>query len=104
MAARLGWGCLVLMSVVMVLFLAAMVTAVVFDIRYLMASQQVAPQPAANIADNSESLLTERFARGRSTKRISQSYGRFTRAPLIIIGLPISIRHPARRTGMEGLL
>ena len=32
-----------------------------------------------------------------STKRISQSYGRFMRAPLIIIGLPISIRHPARR-------
>ena len=38
-----------------------------------------------------------------STKRISQSYGRFMRAPLIIIGLPISIRHPARRTGMGGL-
>lgn len=51
-------------SVVMVLILVAMVTAIVFGIRYLMASQQVSPQPAANIADNSESLLTERFARG----------------------------------------
>jgi hypothetical protein len=48
----------------MVLIPVAMVTAIVFGIRYLMASQQVSPQPAANIADNSESLLTERFARG----------------------------------------
>ena len=29
-----------------------------FGIRYLMVLQQVSPQPAANIADNCESLLT----------------------------------------------
>lgn len=56
-----GW---VLMSVVMVLFVLALITAMVVAIRYLSASKPAATAPPRYASPGPENLLAERFARG----------------------------------------
>jgi putative membrane protein len=59
-----GWGGAILMTVVMVLFWAAVITAVVLAIRYLVGSPDAAAGPPAAWQPRAEDLLGERFARG----------------------------------------
>ena len=79
----------------------AMVTAIVFGIRYLMACNRSHRKPAANIADNSESLLTERFARGGIDETNIAVVWPFTQAPLIIIW-PTDINPPSSTSHRYG--
>jgi len=60
-----GWGTWFLMSVVMVLFVVALITAIVVAIRYLGASDRASMAPPHVYARPwPENLLAERFARG----------------------------------------
>ncbi|HEY5283925.1 MAG TPA: SHOCT domain-containing protein [Polyangia bacterium] len=60
-----GWGGWVLMSVVMVLFLLALIAAIVVAIRYLSASNPAPREsPPSYARPGPEKLLAERFARG----------------------------------------
>ena len=63
-----GWGGWVVMSVVMVLFWVALITALVVAIRYLSASNRAPSGPVNNTRPGPENLLAERFARGRLMK------------------------------------
>ena len=56
-----GWGGWLLMTVLMVLFWAVVITAVVVAVRYLAGPRQAAPGSRPSRA---EDLLAERFARG----------------------------------------
>lgn len=60
-----AWGGWVLMSVVMVLFLLALITAIAMAIRYLSAPNPAPRQsPPSYPKPGPENLLAERFARG----------------------------------------
>ena len=60
-----GWGGWVLMSVVMVLFLLALIAAIVVAIRYMSASNPAPREsPTSYARPGPEKLLAERFARG----------------------------------------
>ncbi|MGY4711759.1 SHOCT domain-containing protein [Mycolicibacterium sp. CBM1] len=60
-----GWGGWALMSLVMVLALLALITAIVVAIRYLSASNPAPTEPPPGYArPGPEQLLAERFARG----------------------------------------
>ncbi len=59
-----GWGGWILMTVVMVLFWAVVITAVVFAIRYLAGPRHTAVHPPHAGPPRAEDLLAERFARG----------------------------------------
>ena len=60
-----GWGGWVMMSVVMVLFLLALITAIVVAIRYLSGSNPAPMKPPPGYArPGPENVLAERFARG----------------------------------------
>jgi putative membrane protein len=56
-----GWGGWLLMTVLMVLFWAVVITAVVVAVRYLAGPRHAAPGSRPSRA---EDLLAERFARG----------------------------------------
>jgi len=60
-----GWGGWLLMSVVMVLFVVALITAIVVAIRYLGASDGASMElPPGSARPGPENVLAERFARG----------------------------------------
>jgi putative membrane protein len=59
-----GWGGWVVMTVVMVLFWAALITAVILAIRYLAGSRDTAASPTALGRSRAEDVLAERFASG----------------------------------------
>lgn len=59
-----GWGGGIAMGALMLLFLAAVVIALVVAVRYLASPQQGSGQPPASMTERSEALLAERFARG----------------------------------------
>jgi putative membrane protein len=59
-----GWGGWLLMTVVMVLFWAVVITAVVVGIRYLTGPRPTAMHPPGSGPPRAEDLLAERFARG----------------------------------------
>ena len=56
-----GWGGWLLMTVLMVLFWAVVITAVVVAVRYLAGPRHTAPD---SLPSRAEDLLAERFARG----------------------------------------
>jgi putative membrane protein len=58
-----GWGGWILMTVVMVVFWALVITAVVLAIRYLTSPRGTGATPAAR-PSSPEDLLAERYARG----------------------------------------
>jgi putative membrane protein len=59
-----GWGGLVLMTFVMVLFWAAVITAIVFGVRYVSNSRGTVGGTASSGPPRAEDLLAERYARG----------------------------------------
>ncbi|NIH98791.1 putative membrane protein [Mycolicibacterium fluoranthenivorans] len=64
-----GWGGMgsggwILMTVLMVLFWAAVITAVVLAIRYLTGPRHTSAHPPGSGPARAEGLLAERFARG----------------------------------------
>ena len=59
-----GWAGWVLMSIVMVLFWAAVITAIVLAIRYAGSSRNTASGPPEYAPSRPEDVLAERFARG----------------------------------------
>ena len=59
-----GWAGWVLMSIVMVLFWAAVITAIVLAIRYAGSSRNAASGPPSYRPSRPEDVLAERFARG----------------------------------------
>ena len=61
-----GWGAggWIVMTVVMVLFWAAVITAVVLAVRYLISSRHTRAHPTGAGPSRAEGLLAERFARG----------------------------------------
>jgi len=59
-----GWGGWILMTVVMVLFWAAVITAVVLAIRYVASPRGTAAGPPSSWQPRAQDLLSERFARG----------------------------------------
>ncbi len=59
-----GWGGWILMTLVMVLFWAAVITAIVLAIRYLSGGASHRNQASAGSARGAEDVLAERFARG----------------------------------------
>jgi len=59
-----GWGGWILMTVVMVLFWVAVITAVVLAIRHLTNPDGTATSPAGSWQPRAQDLLGERFARG----------------------------------------
>ncbi len=59
-----GWGGWVVMCVVMVLFWAAVITAIVLAIRYLVGSDGASGGSARYAPPRPEDMLAERFARG----------------------------------------
>ena len=58
-----GWVGWIMMTVLLVLFWAAVITAIVLAIRYLSASGQ-RNQPTGRAARTAEDVLADRFARG----------------------------------------
>ena len=61
---RLGLGGWILMALVMVIFWAAVITAVVLAIRYLAGGGSQRNQVTASSARTAEDVLAERYARG----------------------------------------
>ena len=59
-----GWGGWVLMTMVMVLFWAAVITAIVLAVRYLGGGGSHRNQASAGSARAAEDMLAERYARG----------------------------------------
>lgn len=59
-----GWGGWILMTVVMVVFWAAVITAVVLAIRYLATGGRNPYPTAPGVSSRAEDVLAERFARG----------------------------------------
>jgi putative membrane protein len=59
-----GWGGWILMTIVMVLFWAAVITAVVLAIRYVASPRATASGPPGSWQPRAQDLLSERFARG----------------------------------------
>ncbi|WP_084027841.1 SHOCT domain-containing protein [Mycobacterium avium] len=59
-----GWGGWVVLCVVMVLFWAAVITAIVLAIRYLVASDRASGRSARYVPPRPQDVLAERFARG----------------------------------------
>ena len=59
-----GWGGWLLMTLVMIVFWAAVITAVVMAVRYLASSRRPGPNPGASGPTRAEDLLAERYARG----------------------------------------
>jgi putative membrane protein len=67
-----GWGGWILMTVVMVLLLAAVITAIVFAVRYL-AGSHTTGAPTGYRLSRPEEVLAQRFARGEIDE---DEYGR----------------------------
>ena len=59
-----GWGGWILMALVMVIFWAAVITAVVLAIRYLAGEGSQRNQASAGSARPAEDVLAQRYARG----------------------------------------
>ena len=59
-----GWGGWLLMTLVMIVFWAAVITAVVTAVRYLASSRRLGPSPGISGPTRAEDLLAERYARG----------------------------------------
>ena len=59
-----GWGGWLLMTIVMIMFWAAVITAVVLTVRYLAGSRHPGANPGISAPARAEDLLAERFARG----------------------------------------
>ena len=59
-----GWGGWILMTVVMVLFWAVVITTIVLAVRYVGGSRHTSGGPPGYVPPNPEDVLAERFARG----------------------------------------
>ncbi|MFZ0832267.1 MAG: SHOCT domain-containing protein [Mycobacterium sp.] len=59
-----GWGGWIVMTVVMVLLLAAVITAIVLAVRYLAGPPPTTGAPTGYRPSHPEDVLAERFARG----------------------------------------
>ena len=59
-----GWGGWLLMTLVMIVFWAAVITAVVLAVRYVAGSRHPGATPGPSGPARAEDLLAERFARG----------------------------------------
>ena len=59
-----GWGGWIMMTIVMVLFWAAVITAIVLAVRYLAGGNHHQNQAGAGSARVAEDMLAERYARG----------------------------------------
>ena len=60
----MGWGGWLLMTLVMIVFWAAVITAVVLVVRYVAGSGRPGAGPGPSGPARAEDLLAERFARG----------------------------------------
>jgi putative membrane protein len=59
-----GWGGWIMMTVVMVVFWAAVITAIVLVVRYVAGDRGSQPRPGTWGSSSAEDVLAERFARG----------------------------------------
>ena len=60
----MGWGGWLLMTLVMIVFWAILITAIVLAVRYVAASGRPGAGPGPSGSARAEDLLAERFARG----------------------------------------
>ena len=60
----MGWGGWLLMTLVMIVFWAILITAIVLAVRYVAGSGRQAAGPGPSGSARAEDLLAERFARG----------------------------------------
>jgi putative membrane protein len=60
----MGWGGWLLITLVMIVFWAALITAIVLAVRYVAGSGHLGAGPGISGPSRAEDLLAERFARG----------------------------------------